>query len=81
MLTPRTFTILALVLSGCAGRRADGDPGFEERLLATIPEDAWVVVPVDFSANGRRAAWVMQRGGTSRAVCGAWMGKPYGVVC
>lgn len=75
-----TAALLAAAL-GCAGRRADGNPDFRERLLATIPEDARVVVPADFSADGRRAAWVMQRGETSRAVCGGWMGKPYGVVC
>ena len=75
-----TVVLIAAAL-GCAGRRAGGDPGFQERLLGTIPGDARVFVPVDFSADGRRAAWVMQRGGTSRAICGEWMGKPYGVVC
>ena len=75
-----TAVLIAAAL-GCAGRGADGDPGFQERLLGTIPEDARVVVPVDFSADGRRAAWVMRRGETSRAICGEWMGKPYGVVC
>ena len=69
--------MFALLLCGCAG----GAPGFEGRLLATIPADARVVVPVDFSADGRRAAWVMQQGESSRAVCGEWMGKAYGVVC
>ena len=75
-----TAALIAATLS-CAGRRTDGDPDFQERLLGTIPEDARVVVPVEFSADGRRAAWVMQRGGTSRAICGERMGKPYGVVC
>lgn len=75
-----TAALIAVTL-GCAGRRIHENPGFHERLLGTIPEDARVVVPVDFSSDGRRAAWVMQRGETSRARCGEWMGKPYGVVC
>jgi len=75
-----TAALIAATL-GCAGGPVDGGPEFQERLLATIPGDARVFVPVDFSADGRRAAWVIQRGGTSRAMCGDWMGKPYGVVC
>lgn len=81
MSLPRSFFVLWLVLGGCLALPTDGDPAFRERLLATIPEDARVVVPVAFSVDGRKAAWVQQRGGTSRAVCGEWQGKPYGVVC
>lgn len=77
----RTFLILVPVLCGCVAGPADGDLAFRERLLATIPEDARIVVPVAFSVDGRSAAWVDRRDGTSRAVCGAWKGRPYGVVC
>jgi hypothetical protein len=69
----RTFSMFTLLLCGCAR--------FQDRVLAAIPGDARVVVPADFSADGRRAAWVMQRGETSRAVCGGWEGKLYGAVC
>jgi hypothetical protein len=75
---PRIFL---LVLCGCVARPADGGPAFRERLLATISEDARVVIPVAFSVDGQNAAWVERRGDASRAVCGAWKGKPYGVVC
>ena len=72
----RPLLIGALALCGCVA-----GPAFREHLLATIPEDARVVVPVVFSGDGRRATWVEQRGGLSRAVCGERRGKPYGVVC
>lgn len=77
----RTLLGFAAVLSGCADGPAGGDPAFRERLLATIPEDARVVVPVAFSADGRNAAWVEQRDDASRAVCGGWKGRPFSVVC
>ncbi len=81
MSLPRAFLTIVPVLCGCLTRAAGGDPAFQERLLATIPEDARVVVPVAFSRDGRNAAWVMRQGEMSRAVCGAWKGEPYGVVC
>lgn len=77
----RTLAMVPLVLAGCVAGRAGEDPAFRERLLATVAEDAGVVVPAAFSADGRKAAWVMRRDGMSRAVCGAWMGNPFGVVC
>src|SRR5262245_30481014 len=66
---------ILLVLSGCAAFP------FEERRLATIPADARVIVPVSFSADGRRAAYVEQRGDSCRTVCESRTGKPYGIVC
>ena len=54
---------------------------FEERRLATIPEGARVTVPVSFSQDGRRAAYVEQTDGTCRAVCGTRRGQSYGIVC
>lgn len=71
----------ALLMSGCVAGRGEGDPEFRERLLATIPEEGGVAIPTAFSADGRKAAWVRRQGGMSRAVSGAWMGRPYDVVC
>jgi hypothetical protein len=66
---------LVLVLSvGCAA-------SFQERRLATIPADARVTVPVSFSLDGRRAAYVEQTDGSCRTVSGSRTGKPYGIVC
>lgn len=69
--------ILALVLTGCASV----PPQFEERHLGTIPEDAKITVPVVFSANGARAAWVERRPETSRMIHGDKPGKTYGFIC
>ena len=78
----RTLPFLGLLLAGgstllttsCAS-------SFEERRLATIPEGARVTVPVSFSQDGRRAAYVEQTDGTCRAVCGTHRGQSYGIVC
>ncbi len=61
-----------LALCGCT---ADG------RLLGTISGDARVLVPVAFSQDGRRAAWVERVDGGSRVVHGATRGKLYGSLC
>ena len=57
------------------------DADFKDRLLATLPEDARVIVPVAFSADGRRAAYVEQRDGSCRVVCGPHQGKAFGALC
>jgi hypothetical protein len=81
MSSSRSLAVLVVLLAGCVAGPADGDPAFQERLLATIPEDVRVVVPVAFSVDGRNAAWVKRPGETSLAVCGAWKSKPYGALC
>ena len=73
----RTASLALVLLAGCAS----ADPSFEARRLATIPDDARVIVPVSFSRDGRRAAYVEQRGEACRTVSGSKVGKPYGVVC
>lgn len=73
----RTALAALVLLGGCAASA----PPFEEKRLATIPPDAKVLVPVSFSRDGRRAAYVEQRDGTCRTVCGSKVGKPYGIVC
>jgi hypothetical protein len=73
----RTASVTLLLLAGCASSGSS----FEDRRLATIPEDARVIVPVSFSRDGRRAAYVEQRGNACRTVSGSKVGKPYGVVC
>ncbi len=77
----RSSAILSLALAGCvAAPAARQDPDFRERLLATIPEGVRVDVPIAFSRDGRHAAYVARRGDLSRAVLGAWEGKPYQVI-
>ena len=73
----RTLAVAFVFLAGCASSEAS----FQEQRLATIPQDARVIVPVSFSRDGRRAAYVEQRDGTCRTVCGSKTGKPYGIVC
>ena len=70
------FVALIAALGGCAA----SEP-FQERLLATLADDVRVNVPVAFSADGRRAAWVERRGDSCRAVRGDRAGKPYGSLC
>jgi hypothetical protein len=77
----RPLLILISILTGCVAGPAAGDPAFQEHLLATIPEDTRVIVPVAFSRDGRNAAWVNRPGDMSCAVRGEWKSKPYGVVC
>jgi hypothetical protein len=77
MSSSRILLIVGACLSGCVA----GPAAFQERLLATLPEDSHSVVPVSFSHDGRSAAWVERGKEGCRAVCGEWKGKPYGVVC
>ena len=74
---PRVSLLLLVLLGGCAS----AESSFEDRRLATIPEDARVIVPVSFSRDGRRAAYVEQRGDACRMVSGSRVGKPYGILC
>lgn len=74
---PRIFRMLAIFLSGCAAAPAP----FEAHRLATIADGSRVVVPVSFSQDGRRAAYVEQRGDGCRIVCGSHTGMPYGILC
>lgn len=77
----RLTAILPLALAGCVAAADPGqEPNFRERLLATIPEGVRVDVPIAFSRDGRHAAYVARRGDLSRAVLGAWEGKPYQVI-
>ena len=76
-LMPRLSTLLLVVLGGCAA----AEVSFEDRRLATIPEDARVLVPVSFSRDGRRAAYVEQKGDTCRTVTGSHVGRPYSALC
>jgi hypothetical protein len=73
----RTAAVGFVLLAGCASSEAS----FQEKRLAIIPQDARVIVPVSFSRDGRHAAYVEQRDGTCRTVCGAKTGKTYGIVC
>lgn len=75
---PRSLAIAALALAGCAVGPAPAE--FRERLLAVIPEGVTVSVPIAFSPDGTRAAYVARRGDEHRAVLGEWSGKPYGVI-
>jgi hypothetical protein len=74
---PRILPLVLLLLAGCAA----ADAPFEERKLATIAGDARVLVPVTFSQDGRRAAYVEQRADACRMVTGDHVGKPYGLLC
>lgn len=65
-------TLALLALCGCA---ADG------RLLGTISGDARVLVPVAFSLDGRKAAWIERVEGTCRVVHGAKTGKAFRSLC
>jgi hypothetical protein len=67
--------LLLLALSGC------GAPEFRERLLAVLPEDVRVTVPVAFTTDGRQAAWVERTDGACRAVRGAWRSHEFPVIC
>ena len=51
--------LLLVILAGCGSLPA-GEP-FSERLLATLPEQANVLVPPAFSADGSRAAYVLRK--------------------
>ena len=74
MTRPRPI-LLMLALAGCS------TPEFRERLLAVIPEEIRVTVPVAYSADGRHAAFVERTDGASRAVRGAWKSNAFPVVC
>lgn len=66
-----------LLLAGCASAQ----PSFQDRRLARISDDSRVIVPVSFSRDGRRAAYVEQRDDGCRMVSGSRVGKPYGILC
>jgi hypothetical protein len=66
-----------LLLAGCASAGSS----FEARRLAVISDDSRVIVPVSFSRDGRRAAYVEQRDDGCRMVHGSHVGKPYGILC
>lgn len=76
-LMTRTLAAALVLLAGCTSSEAS----FLEQRLATISPDARVIVPVSFSRDGRRAAYVEQQDGACRTVCGSKIGKPYGIVC
>ena len=78
----RSLSILSLLLGGCIlGPASAENAEFRERLLATLPDDVRVIVPVAFSEDGRHAAYVERRGDVSRVVRGNWEGKPFQVLC
>jgi hypothetical protein len=72
----RTASVVFL-LAGCAS----AGPSFEDRRLATISDNSRVLVPVSFSRDGRRAAYVEQRDDGCRMVSGPRVGKRYGTLC
>jgi hypothetical protein len=65
-----------LLLAGCAAPSE-----FRDRLLATLPEDVRVDVPVAFSLDGRRAAYVERASGVSRVVHDGRKERPFEIVC
>lgn len=76
---PAMRRILATLLAFAAACRSPSPPGagpaFEERLLATIPEDVEVFVPIAFSRDGRVAAYVAQSSDGTWAVRGSWKSR------
>jgi hypothetical protein len=76
----KAFLWAILPLCACAGPSKDASE-FRDRLLGEIPPDARIDVPVVFSADGRKAAWVERREGSSRVIFGSWTSRTYGIVC
>ncbi len=73
--------ILLLALGACASPPTQRcNTVVEERLLATIPDEVNVILPVVYSRDGQRAAFAARAGGVDRPVCGEWTGKTYAVV-
>jgi hypothetical protein len=64
-----------LAIVGCVSA-----PVTEERLLDMIPAGVNVIVPVAYSRDGRRAAYVARTQEGDRVVCGEWTGSPRVVV-
>ena len=72
----RTLPFLLIVLAACQTPSAPIDPpGFEDHLLATIPEGIEVFVPISFSRDGRVSAYVAQASDGYRAVRGTWTSR------
>lgn len=71
----RLFSTSFLLLTGCASG------AFRDRLLATLPEDVRVDVPVAFSQDGRRAAYVERASGFSRVVHDGSKARPFDLIC
>jgi hypothetical protein len=81
MLIPRPLALVYVVLAGCvsgpAPRRGEE---FRERLLATLPEERGIAIPVAFSRDGTRVAYVERGGESSRAACGEWRGAAFSLI-
>ena len=70
-----------LVLAGCAAGGSSAGEEFRERLLATVPAKAQLHGLAVFAEDGRRAAYVEQSDGASRAVKGSWKSRPFNLIC
>lgn len=71
--------LLVLLAAGCGPSRQEAP--FEEALLAVLPEDANVLVPVAFSRDGHRAAYVARQAAGDDVVSCLEKGSPVGRVC
>jgi hypothetical protein len=77
MPVPRLLLLLALAGCGPTPRGSE----FRDRLLAVIPEQSRVTVPVAFSRDGRHAAYVERIGTAFRAVRNGWKSPEYRYIC
>ena len=76
----RIASLALLLVAACASLPVDGNLAREARLLDTIPPGVNVVVPVAYSRDGHRAAYVGRTPDGDYAVCGDWRGKTYTVI-
>ena len=70
---------LLLLVAACAPLPVDGNLA-GAHLLDTIPPGVNVVVPVAYSRDGQRAAYVARTPDGDYAVCADWRGKTYTVI-
>jgi hypothetical protein len=74
-------SLALLLIGGCAANSGSPEADFRERLLAILPESARLNLPISFSDDGRRAAYIDQDGASSRAVAGEWRSRAFERLC
>ena len=73
-MTRAALTLFVLIAS-CSS------PGFQNRLLATIPSDVEVSIPPAFAPNGRSVAFVARSGDGDRAIRDGWRSARFDFIC
>jgi len=74
-------SLYLLALAACAAAHSPREDGFRERRLAILPESARQNLPIAFSDDGSRAAYIDQEGNACRVVAGEWKSRAFERLC